>query len=96
MSKKKQPIKILYSHLGNYKAVGLAWTEDRVIAIDKRLRGIDELEILLHELLHIQNPKWAEIMVEGKAKELALILWELGYRKCDLYSGKISKEKKPV
>jgi len=84
MSKKKQPIKILYSHLGNYKAHGLAWKEERTIAIDKRLKGLDELETIIHEIMHIQNPKWPEIMVEGKAKELALILWELGFRKCDL------------
>ena len=80
---KKDPIKILYSHLGNYKAHGLAWKEERTIAIDKRLRGIDELETLIHEIIHIQNPKWPEIMVEGKAKEMAEILWQLNFRKVD-------------
>ncbi len=40
---KKKPIKVLYSHLGQYKAVGLAWKEDRVIAIDKRLKGIQKI-----------------------------------------------------
>lgn len=80
---KKDPIKILYSHLGNYKADGLAWPEDRTIAIDKRLRGQRELEVIIHEVIHIQNPKWSEIMVEGKAKELADILWQMNYRKVD-------------
>lgn len=80
---KKDPIKILYSHLGNYKADGLAWPEDRTIAIDKRLRGQRELEVIIHEVIHIQNPKWSEIMVEGKAKELADILWQMNFRKVD-------------
>lgn len=80
---KKDPIKILYSHLGNYKADGLAWPEDRTIAIDKRLRGQRELEVIIHEIIHIQNPKWSEIMVEGKAKELADILWQMNFRKVD-------------
>ena len=84
MSKKKQPIKIIVSKLGNYKADGLAWTDDRVIAIDERLKGFRALDVIIHEVFHVQNPKWSEIMVEGKATELALILWELGFRKCEL------------
>jgi len=80
---KKTPIKIIMSHLGHYKAAGLAWPEDRTIAIDKRLKGLDKMETIIHEIIHVQNPKWPEIMVEGKAKELAVILWELGYRCVD-------------
>jgi hypothetical protein len=81
---KKAPIKVLESHLGNYKADGLAWPDHRTIAIDKRLKGHRKLETIVHEVIHIQNPKWPEIMVEGKAKELADILWGLGYRCADL------------
>lgn len=77
---KKSPIKILEAHLGHYKAAGLAWTDDRTIAIDKRLKGKDRLETIIHEIIHIQNPKWPEIMVEGKAKEISDILWEMNYR----------------
>lgn len=84
MSKKKPPIKIIVSKLGNYKADGLAWTDDRIIAIDERLKGFRHLDVVIHEVTHCQNPKWSEIMVEGKATELATILWQLGYRKCDL------------
>jgi hypothetical protein len=80
---KKQPIKIIYGKLGQYKSDGLAFTEDRVIMIDNRLRGQRELETIIHEVIHVQNPKWPEIMVEGKAKELAEILWQLHYRKVD-------------
>lgn len=84
MAKGQKPIKILEGHLGHYKAAGLAWTEKRTIAIDKRLKGLDRLETIVHEIIHVQNPKWPEIMVEGKAAEIAKILWDLGYRHCDL------------
>ena len=84
MAAKKPPIKILEAHLGHYKAAGLAWVDDRTIAIDKRLKGFDRMETIIHETMHIQNPKCPEIMVEGKAKEMAVILWELGYRCVDL------------
>lgn len=80
---KRSPIKILEAHLGHYKAAGLAWVDDRTIAIDKRLKGCDRLETIIHEVMHIQNPKWPEIMVEGKAKEIAVILWEMNYRLVD-------------
>ncbi len=81
---KKKPIKVLYSHLGQYKAVGLAWKEDRVIAIDKRLKGIQELETIIHEIEHIQNPEWSETKVTKIAKEKAQILWDLNFRKVDI------------
>lgn len=81
---KKKPIKVLYSHLGQYKAVGLAWQADRVIAIDKRLKGIQELETIIHEVEHVQNPEWSESKVTKTAKEKAQILWDLGFRKVDL------------
>jgi hypothetical protein len=80
---KKKPIKVVYSKLGQYKSHGLAFTDDRVIMIDSRLKGFDEMETIVHEVIHCQNPKWPEIMVEGKAKEIAQILWDLNYRKVD-------------
>lgn len=84
MAKGKKPIKVLEGHLGHYKASGLAWTDKRTIAIDKRLKGMDRMETIIHEVIHVQNPKWPEIMVESKAAEIAKILWDLGYRHCDL------------
>lgn len=74
----------MYGKLGMYKADGLAWPEQRTIAIDSRLTGLRALDVTIHEIIHVQNPKWSEIMVEGKATEMAQILWDMGYRKCDL------------
>ena len=82
---KKQPIKVLLSHLGNYKADGLAWPDHRTIAIDKRLKGHRKLETIIHEIIHIQNPKWPEIQVLARATELCNILWDAGFRWVDLH-----------
>jgi len=79
-----KPIEIIYRKLGQHKALGLAWTEDNLIEIDERIKAFEHLEVVIHEVIHIQNPKWSEIKVEGHAKQLAKILWSMGYRKCDL------------
>lgn len=82
--KKKVPIKISYRKLGKEKAHGLAFKEDREIHIDPTLNSPDMLHTLIHEIIHIQNPKWPEIKVEGHAKEMFELLWKEGYRKVDL------------
>ena len=64
----------------NY-ARGLAWTDTGIIHIDTRLMGKEHLEILIHEICHIQNPRWSEIKVIGHSRELADLLWQEGYRK---------------
>lgn len=81
---KKIKIQIRHRKLGREKADGLAWKEDRVIEIDERIKGKNHLETVIHEVQHVQNPKWPEIMVQGKSQELAEVLWEMGYRRCEL------------
>ena len=80
----KPPIYINYKKLGREKRDGQAWKDDRVIDIDPRLKGFDLLETLVHEIQHVQFPKWGEHMVIGRSKELAELLWQQGYRKVDL------------
>jgi hypothetical protein len=82
--KKKKPIKVVYSKLGQYKALGMAFTEDRVIMIDNRLKGIEELDTIIHETIHVQHPHMKEMEVIKNATELAKILWDLGYRKVEV------------
>lgn len=79
------PITIRYRKIGRHanrteKLHGLAWKEERIVEIDSRLQGLDKLVALIHEITHIQNPKWAEIKVEGHSKQLADILWEENLR----------------
>lgn len=65
-------------------ARGFAFVDIGEIHIDERLNGIEHLEILIHEILHVQNPKWSELKIIGHSKELAKILWEQKYRRCDI------------
>jgi hypothetical protein len=79
------PITIKYRKIGrhanrNEKLQGLAWKQDRIVEVDSRLEGKDKLTTLIHEITHIQNPKWAEIKVEGHSKQLADLLWDQNLR----------------
>lgn len=78
MEKVKQ---IIHRKLGKEQALGLAFCEDGIIHIDSRIKGQEHLEVMIHEILHIQNPKWSELKVEGHAKEIAKHLFEHGYRR---------------
>lgn len=79
----KTPIIISFEKLGRQWADGLAYCDDRAIKIDSRLKGYNLFYTLIHEIMHIQNPKWSEIKVEGHSKEMALLLWEQNYRRVD-------------
>lgn len=68
---------------------GLTNAEDRTISIDSRLRGIRELETILHEFEHACDQcadgrvffVHSEDYVTAKANDLARFLWRLGYRR---------------
>jgi hypothetical protein len=51
------------------------------IRVSKDLRGEKALEITLHELFHAANWRTSEEYVEREARDIARILWRLGYRK---------------
>jgi hypothetical protein len=82
--KKNKPIKVIHRKLGREMADGLAWKDKRVIEIDERLVGRPYLEAVIHEVFHCQNPKWPEITVNHRAKELSEILFEIGFRWVDI------------
>ena len=72
---------IIHRKLGKEKAHGLAYCEEGIIHIDSTIKGLRHLDVLIHEITHIQNPKWSELKVEGHATEMAKLLWDLGYRR---------------
>ncbi len=78
MNKVKQ---IIHRKLGKEQAHGLAFQEEGIIHIDSRINGLEHLDTLIHETLHILQPKWGEIRVLGNATEIARVLWEQGYRR---------------
>ena len=51
------------------------------IRIDKTLDGEEQLEVLIHELLHAGCWHLDEESVETVACDIARILWRLGYRR---------------
>jgi len=65
-------------------ARGTADIDTGEIFIDKRLKGHELLEILIHEVLHVQNPTWSEAKIIGHSQELSGILWQQNFRKVDL------------
>ena len=75
-------IKIIYRKLGKEQAYGIA-SSDGIIEIDSRLKSKKHLEVLIHELLHLLNPKDTEEMVIKKSVTLTKILWKEGYRRID-------------
>jgi hypothetical protein len=77
----KRVKQVIHRKLGKEQAMGLAFVDDGVIHIDERLKGIEHLDTLVHEIYHCLNPKFSEIKVQGHATELAKILWDNGYRR---------------
>ena len=55
---------------------------DRKILIDERLRGRSKLETIIHECLHVcpAGPAIDESHVTESARDIARVLWALGYR----------------
>ena len=83
MPRRKKPIKVIHRKLGREKAHGQAWKDHRIIEIDERLTGIDYLDTVIHEVMHVQQPDLPEKAVASNATEMARILWELGIRWVD-------------
>lgn len=75
---------ITHKKLGREKAHGQAFKEDGVIEIDIILKGLDHLDTVIHEIMHIQNKRWSEAKVMGHSNEMAQLLWDLGYRRVEL------------
>lgn len=48
---------------------------------DDRLKGKVQLDTIIHEAMHLQNPRMREEGVLQRASELANLLWRLGYRR---------------
>ena len=75
-------IKIIYRKLGKEQAYGIS-SSDGVIEIDERLKGKKHCEILIHEILHLLNPKDDEKTIIRKSVTLTKVLWNEGYRRVD-------------
>lgn len=52
----------------------------RKILIEERLTNRPRLETVIHECLHALNPTASEEHITESARDLARVLWALGYR----------------
>jgi hypothetical protein len=80
----KRPIRIKIAKLGRQKADGMAFKDNRLIYLDPRLKGVGLLDTAIHEILHCQQPDLSEESVTANAKEMADLLFKLGFRWVDL------------
>ena len=55
--------------------------KSKKIVVDSRLKDREELEILIHEMLHASQWDLDETVVQHSAEDFAKVLWKLGYRK---------------
>lgn len=62
-------------------ADGLCDLYGRSIKIRKSLRGERQLEVIIHEVLHGCHWDLDEVAITETAKDLARVLWRLGYRR---------------
>ena len=83
--KKKSPkrkVKVVRRKLGRERADGLC-TWDGKVHVDERLRGIEHMETLLHELLHHEFPALSEEAVDSAAKSMAATMYDDHWRRVE-------------
>jgi hypothetical protein len=56
-------------------------TPDKCIDIRKGIKGRQELDTLIHEMLHAAFWDMDEDAIHDAAHDIALALWRIGYRK---------------
>jgi hypothetical protein len=53
---------------------------EKKILVDSRLKGRARLETIVHEVMHVLQPTASEEHITLSARDMARILWALGYR----------------
>ena len=62
---------------------GYAYPYDNRVEVEERLKGKKQMEIILHECMHVLFPKADEVEIEKKSAMLTNTLWHEGYRMTD-------------
>ena len=84
MGRKKVKIpRVIFRKLGREKAWGLATCDPShpLVEIDTRLSPARELEVAVHESLHIAMPSLGEKEIDRVGKAVARVLWKINYRR---------------
>lgn len=53
------------------------------IRVNSSLKGERRLEVTIHELLHAAHWDISEEAIEGAARDIARVLWRVGYREIE-------------
>lgn len=75
--------------LGREGALGLAWghienkkwTPSGKIEVDPRQSDQEEMDTVIHEIIHCEFPDLSEESVIRGAESITAVLWKLGFRK---------------
>lgn len=78
---KRKKIKLVDKKLGRERALGQAYSGERLVEIDPRLRSKVRLSVAIHEFLHIVFPDMSESKIDRAAPKIAKALWADGYRR---------------
>lgn len=81
MARKKTTV--IHRKLGKHQADGLAYKEDKEIHIDERLKSKEYMLTVIHELLHVHQPKLTEKQVVTISQKLCDDMWSLKFRRID-------------
>jgi hypothetical protein len=76
---KKWRLLLAYRSKRNYGKCDAPFVKNKAIRIRSDLNGEQRLEILIHEMLHACYWGLAEESVTHGAKDIAHVLWKLGY-----------------
>ena len=76
----KKRVKVVERNLGREKALGLAYP-DGLVELDPRQDSKEYLDTLIHEILHVLEPKWTEEAVWDAAELLSRKIWKANYRR---------------
>src|SRR5687768_6194205 len=55
--------------------------ENPEIWIDRDLKGLEDLEVRLHEIFHANLPQRSEKFINQMGLDVSKALWDMGYRK---------------
>lgn len=75
--------RVITKSFGRIQRWGEASQRTGTVYISDKCKGLKHLEISLHEGLHIAAPYLGEHEVIAVSKDLALMLWDMQYRRPD-------------
>lgn len=86
--RKKKDIKVEAKKLGRRRYKGyqiIGWAEEGTnkIEIDSRLKKLQRLQTIIHEILHLAFPAASESEILKAEKMIGNTLWKQGYRRTE-------------